>query len=297
MKRWKAAAAAALMMFAGTALAQDETQGQLKNVALFAPKDGGITAAMYEEPSEDSALLMNYFKGVMVEVLDTQDGWVHIQAGPDELPLEGYVREADLEQSAEYQRTADSLEIRVALKEDTNLWNSCKTRDYSVERVGAGMNIPIIGVRKEKDGIWMQTDDANYEQSIYTVGEWFGGNMHRTYGYFFLTDESYAGEFHWRKETIQRPLEGELTYEQAYEKAIDVILSGEHDSAGYAEEYFPEFMTEEKLRGMNARVWLSGSGDDLIWIVSLSDDELDGTLEVYFSPDGEQVQDISYGFG
>ncbi len=293
MKQWLAALAACALL-CGTGLAEE------KDFAVCVPRDGQIAVPMYEKAGENSEVLMNYFSGLTVDVLDVQNGWAHVSAGAEKTEMTGYMREDELQYGAKAQRTLPRQIVFVYLYPEQRVWNFCGEDRYVIGRGEGEEPVQAIGFKRSERGIWFQIDSVSWqEDDVMMVGDWdeFDSEMEQGYVYCSKNDAGH-GRFEQCERMTYRPVQGELTHEEAYERAIEVILSEKYDPRGYFGRLPEELQSEEGLRKMRADVRLTRMNEEIQWVIQFENPEnTDENVMIMLTPEGEIRGSMTHGNG
>lgn len=266
-------------------------------IAVCAPTKENETIPMYREADEKSDVLMNYFSGTRVDVLDVrEDGMVEVRTGEGKVTLTGYMRANDLRYGANALRAIPWFEMLVEFKKDTPVYAA---RDVDSEKLKSFMkddSAYVIGMSDE----WLQIEPAEY------VGE----ILRRGYTDNIFEENEYAGGFIRRSDVrvgeteqvegwLYLPTEDELTHEQAYERALDLLTTTEEGQAHLKANLSEGNRTREALEKMNMDVRLSkynGGEYGICWVVTLEKVEPDENVIVILTPKGELLE-FTYGNG
>lgn len=144
----------------------------------------------------------------------------------------------------------------------------------------------------------MQIDAESWKRSVYKIGGGVREGMQLNAGFMYVKETEYMGAFEWFDPSAYERAEGELTFEEVYERALDVFLSGEHDSEGFVAQLPEGFQGEEGLRKMSGEVRIVKKDGDLCWWVTLTDEEDDSiNVSLFLTMDGEVIGEVSHLLG
>ena len=271
--------------------------------AVCVPEKEMGTVTMYKAPDEQSAVLMNYFSGAPVHVEEIENGWAKVKAGMDWTSLEGYIRADALRYGTKAERVIPAKRLEVEMAQEATIYESCsleaKEKGVLAPEEWMGVCEEIIGFKEEPDGtLWFQLDDINNEKRTFRVN-CEALEMSSSCAGFVHAAGEVKGEIKERKRFCYRRLESELTHEQAYERAIEVLLSGEHDPNGYFKRLPASLKTEAGIRRMRADVsMIEDERGEIQWIVCFENAEhTEQNVIVYLTPNGEAESELSYGVG
>lgn len=246
---------------------------------------------------------MNYFSGVPVQVEEIENGWAKVKAGMDWTSLEGYIRADALRYGFKAERVIPAKRLEVEMAQEATIYESCsleaKEKGVLAPEEWMGVCEEIIGFKEEPEGtLWFQLDDINNEKRTFRVN-CEALEMPSSCAGFVHAAGEVKGEIKERKRFSYRRLESELTHEQAYERAIEVLLSGEHDPNGYFKRLPASLKTETGIRSMRADVrMIKNEWGEIQWIVCFENAEhTEQNVIVYLTPNGEAESELSYGVG
>lgn len=297
MKRILVACLAAAMLLAGACAAAQADEAAITTprpgFAVAAPEDIEGTVPLYDRPDARGEVLMEYYSGTVLEVIRLETGgMVQVQCGPKGASIRGYMRAEDLRYGAQAMREVPESYMSIELNRDVTIYGYCDAQSGAIGSRSAGWSIRVCGKNDERwmqlAGIWGIDDgDAGFVKMDTGVGK----------GQFVVSERDYPAS-----PKFVEPLEGELTREQAYERAIDYILDGSHDPQGFFRMLPERFQSREGLKSMKAdvRVWYYPETGGAYWNVILEDpDHCENNISVEMTTDGEltERQGISRGNG
>lgn len=262
-------------------------------VAVCAPKKEKETVPMYREADEKSGVWMNYYSGTRIEVLNVmENGMVEVRTGQGKVALTGYMRAEDLRYGANALRAVPWVEEVVETKKDAPVYAACNTGSEELRLIPKDEVVNVIGISDK----WLQIERAEYDGDILRKGyandlseenEYEGGLIRRS-------DVRVRGA-----ERVERwiylPTEDELTHEQAYEKALDLLTTTDEGRAYLKTRMSEEHRTREALEKLNVDIRLAifgdGNYDGICWIVSIENSQnVDENVIVLMTPQGEWLE-------
>ena len=224
-------------------------------VVIAGTKTGSVP--LFATEDEGGEVLMNYFSGAVLEVLErTENGMAHVRCGA----LEGYMRAGDLRYGAEAMRqvrpVTGSLELTSPVR--ARAGRSQAAAEVAMEPMSG---YEIWGI----SDTWAQTN----ARPVYLLGTWLGQEWERALvplegGVTQVTFTEYA-------QATVLPLAGELTFEEAYERGIELALQNPDELTLIP----PEKRTSEGLHALEADIFLVYDFDsgEARWFCYYSDDE------------------------
>lgn len=250
-------------------------------IAACAPEDENDTVILYAAPDERSNALFRYYSGVPVEVLEVTREWAHVQVGEGEAILEGYMRVYDIGYGAYTERDVPHIERDVRAGELTVY----AAPDENAKVLRRTMqSVSIIGVGS--DG-WAQLS-WNIDQ---------GKDEDDETGFVRLGDDAEIGKPSRRDYYYVHPIEGELSFDEAKEKAKEFALRGPtKDSETWSQAWM---RTKEGLDDAECTVALhygteSGEASYEVWFYQAGN-EMQG-VAVEMTSHGTLI-DAGEGFG
>ena len=268
-------------------------------VAVCAPKKEKETVPMYREADEKSGVWMNYYSGTRIEVLNVmENGMAEVRTGQGKVALTGYMRAEDLRYGANALRAVPWVEGVVEMKKDAPVYAACDTGSEELRLIPKDEVVNVIGISDK----WLQIERAEYDGDILRKGyvndlseenEYAGGLIRRSH---VRVKEAERVE-RW----IYLPTADELTHEQAYEKALDLLTTTDEGRAYLKTRMSEEHRTREALEKLNADIRLSifgdGNYDGICWIVSIENiQNVDENVIVLMMPQGEWLE-FTHGNG
>lgn len=288
-RRIKAAALAAIaLLWSVFAVAQGaaEASGAVidivtphKGVAVAAPADKTGAVPLFEKASEDSAVLMEYYSGALVEVVSlTGTGMAQVQCGQKGASIMGYMRTKDLRYGEQAMREVPLCLMHIEMNSDVAVQNFRDELAVELARIDATNSVYAISRSDDK---WVQL----YVEPCAFSEERDGFNGPFSSGFVQLQTGVARAWFEEQRTYRVLPVEGEMTYEQAYERAIELVLEHEEEIA----RDFPNGLTREELMAMNAQWWLYYDADEktVKWIAAFYDpQDIERDVSVDIEPDG-----------
>ena len=272
-KRLAAAALTALAVCA-TALAESAGMEPAVGVAVACPPSRTERVPLFAQADESSEVLMNYFAGAQLDVVAiAENGMAQVHSGT----LEGYMRAGDLRYGAEAMREVRPLtaSLELAQPEPVRLERS-ETSAATDEEM---MFVEVWGM----SDAWAQTA----WRPVYLVGTWDGRDLER--GFVPVSGGVASTEFGESATVTVVPFEDELTFEQAYERGIELALQNPELLTRIA----PENRTSEALHALEADLMLVYNFDsgEAAWFAYYCDDaDIDINFSVTMDPHGALIQ-------
>ena len=264
MKQAKKALQRMLSALALTALFLSLVAGALAEDAITQPAVGYAVAAarertgsvpLFAEADEGSEVLMRYYSGAQLEVLElAENGMVKVCCGT----LEGYMRAGDLRYGALAMRRVRPVTAQLELAQPEFVRSQ---RDEGSESEETMTFFEVWGM----SDTWAQTCG----RPVFLLGTWSGQELERA---FVSLAGGVAGtEFTEYALATVVPMEGELSYEEAYERGIDLALQNPDELTLIP----PEKRTSEGLHALEADLFLTFNFDsgEAMWFAYYSDDE------------------------
>ena len=282
-----------LVMLAGAAGAEPETgdiSAPRTGRAYCLPGGKAQAVSLYEKPDDSSRELMAYFSGTQVEVLDLTEGMAHVRVGNETAWIEGYMDAGDLRYGPEAQRAVGHVNMLLTVQNEETVYRACDEAADTWGILGPGECTPIIGWNREG---WFHQEGNGWQNDVLHIGQWdlFGTALDA--GFLHLESGSFEGQVGVREWNIYVPVPGELTHEEAYERAIETLLVHIEDPYACVKKLPERLRTEEGLRSMRADVRLTMYLDELCWFVMLEEPEnIENNIAVVLAPTGE-VREIT----
>lgn len=280
---------AALVITAACALLPGRAQRNTPRigVAVAAPQDArkGGTAPVFEGPDEAGRVILRLYSGAPLTVLDTSlGGLVRVQSGQQGTSLLGYMRAEDLRYGAQAMRETPLCCMLLQFPEEGDVFAYCDEQAGVVDTIDPLMSYMARGF----------TDDG-FAQLIDPSGAQAGAH-----GFVRLKDVDVQEMFldNVYSYTVE-PLEGEMTREEALEKAVEYLLDGKSDTYGFLGRLPEEFRSREGLLQMDLdlRLVYSTEQERAVWWVMFTDPEnYENNISVDMMPQGELIE-ISRGNG
>lgn len=238
------------------------------------PEDGG-TACLHAAPDVDSDVVMRYYSGARVEVMEiTEDGaFARVTCGEPGAMLSGYMHTQELAFGEAAARTVPLCYEAVQFLRDVPIYSYCDARGAVI---GTAKTTRFYAVCGKNDHGMAQL----FEQS---------GAPEKEFGFVNINAPMLYRDFESDPHTYAvPPLAGELTREEAYERAIACLLDGSADTYKFMDKLPEHLRSEEGLRSMNADIRLWMQDGIVLWHIMLTDPEnLDNNVSVSLTPDGE----------
>lgn len=251
MKTWTCMLTMVLLLLAGAmgmaqGIAQDDIVTPRVGVAVAAPEnpESGSSVPLYEKMDESSAVLMRYYSGTRMEVLRIEaGGMVWVQCGEQGASIMGYMRADDLRYGAQAMREVPRCLMRYTVPPATAVYAYCDERSGVMAQTAESVQIEVCG---ENDTGWGQLLPA----VICQTGGWMRYTPDRG---FVRADGNEAGELVVQKdERFVLPVEGEMTYEEAKARAIELLLASNEmvmrlDAQNRSREALEAFWSDVRL--------------------------------------------------
>lgn len=289
MKRTMMAVLAALMtaLTMASALGESGTQTPRAGLAVAAPADALSegTVPVFEAADETSAVQMNYYSGTTLEVLEVlEGGMVKVRAGTEDAHIDGYMRSDDLRYGAQAMREVPRCHRVVWYGAEVPVYDSMGKDRKLIDKTNEFMSY-IAGGAGE-DG-WLQLCSRGYV----LYGGWINGNERG-----FVKADAVDTTFSYPSQFIVQPVEGEMSHEQAYDRAIELAL----DNQAFLTHLTEAQKTDEGLRAMWAdiRLLYSMETGKAVWQVTFQQDaeNFDQNAMVSMEADGTLIS-IDHGNG
>ena len=255
-------------------------------VAAPAQEDGRV--ALYDRPDPASEVLLAYYSGAPLTVLSLEKaGMVKVQSGVQGASIMGYMREGDLRYGLEAMRAVPQAYMSIELVQDVDIYAYPDGMAEKIGHISAGETVLACA---QSDGQWVQL----FGMPRLLRGEWDGVPPENG----FVEMLSGRGKGAWQAPSTQQwvlPLESELSYEQAIDRAIDLIL--ENDGA------LPKLPQEERSRETllaymwDVRLLYDRSTGRAVYSLYLqSPDNYEHSANIRMEPDGTLI-DMESGNG
>ena len=238
------------------------------------------------------------FTALGAEVMPMENGMIEVRTGQGKVALTGYMRAEDLRYGANALRAVPCVEGVVEMKKDAPVYAACDTGSEELRLIPKDEVVNVIGISDK----WLQIERAEYDGDILRKGyvndlsdenEYAGGLIRRS--------DVRVKEAKRVERWIYLPTEDELTHEQAYEKALDLLTTTDEGRAYLKTRMSEEHRTREALEKLNADIRLSifgdGNYDGICWIVSIENiQNVDENVIVLMMPQGEWLE-FTHGNG
>lgn len=268
--------------------AQSDLTTPRTGFAVAAPAQEEGTVALYDRPDPASEVLMEYYSGAPLTVLSLEKaGMVKVQSGVQGASIMGYMREDDLRYGLAAMRAVPQATMSIELLRDVDIY---AYPDGMAERIGHIPAGETVLTCAKNDGKWVQLFGLPRELR----GEWDGVPPQNG----FVEMVTGRGKGAWQAPGVQQwvlPLESELGYEQAIDRAIELIL--ENDGA------LPKIPPEERSREtLLSYMWdvrleyYRSTGQAFYSIYLQSPDNYEHSANIRMEPDGTLI-DMENGNG
>ena len=254
--------------------------------AVCAPEEESGTVTLYAEPNEDSDALFGYYSGAAVEVTEVTRAWAHVRVGGEEAALEGWMHTYDLAYTALKERDVAHV-VRYAHAGERTVYAAPSEDAKVLRKTNPNRGFGIIGIGS--DG-WAQLSWNVAKDET---------EDNRT-GFVRLGDDAELGRPSRAENYFVHPVEGELSFDEAEEKARDYVLS--HGPTKDAETWSKAWMRSGKgILGVACTVSLrynseTGKAGFEIWLYQPGTEEDEEGIAVEMTPQGEII-DAGEGFG
>lgn len=255
-------------------------------VAAPAQEDGRV--ALYDRPDPASDVLMAYYSGAPLTVLSLEKaGMVKVQSGVQGASIMGYMREGDLRYGLEAMRTVPQAYMSIELVRDVDIYAYPDGMAEKIGHISAGETVLTCG---QNDGQWVQL----FGLPRAVRGDWDGIPPESG----FVEMVTGRGKGAWQAPSVKQwvlPLEGELSYEQAIDRAIEMILTDD----GALPKIPPEERSREALLSYMWDVRLEyyrSTGQAFYSIYLQSADDYEHSANIRMEPDGTLI-DMESGNG
>ena len=268
--------------------AQSDLTTPRTGFAVAAPEEEDGRVALYDRPDPASEVLMEYYSGAPLTVLSLEKaGMVKVQSGVQGASVMGYMREGDLRYGLAAMRVVPQAYMSIELVRDVDLYAYPDGMAEKIGRLAAGETVLTCG---QNDGKWVQL----YGLPRMLRGEWDGVSPESG----FVEMATGRGKGAWQAPATKQwvlPLESELSYEQAIDRAIDLILADD----GALPKIPQEERSREALLGFMWDVRLEyyrSTGQAFYSIYLQSADDYEHSANIRMEPDGTLI-DMETGNG
>ena len=250
-------------------------------LAACAPEDETDTVILYAAPDEQSDALFHYYSGVPVEVLDVTRKWAHVQVGEGEAILDGYMRVYDIGYGAYTERDVPHIERDVRAGELT-VYAAPDENATILRKTMQSVSIIGVGADGWAQLSWNIAKDETEDNET---------------GFVRLGDDAEIGKPSRREYYYVHPIQGELSFDEAEEKAKEFALQGPtKDSETWSQAWM---RTKEGLDDAECTVALrygaeSGEASYEVWFYQAGN-EMQG-VAVVMTSHGTLI-DAGEGFG
>ena len=295
MKRTKRMTAlflgAAFMLAAGFALIRERPEGGMSaprpGVAVAAPEDareGGVVP-LFEGPDEAGRVIIRLYSGAPLTVLDTSLGkWVKVQSGRQDTSVMGYMRAEDLNYGAQAMRETPLCCMLLQFSGGGDILSYCDAQAEVIDTIDPLMSYMARGYTD--DGFVQLFDPSGAQAGAHGFIQLDGMEVQTSF-----RDSVYSH--------IVEPLEGEMTREEALEKAIGYLLDGSGDEHGFFARLPEALRSREGLLSMDQDIRLLYSterGSAAWWVVFTDPEHSENNISVDMTPEGGLIE-ISRGNG
>ena len=250
-----------------------------KGIAVAAPEKNTDTVPLFEDASEDSAILMEYYSGARFEVVGFSAGgdMARVQCGVKGASIMGYIRVGDLRYGAYAERMVPQCAIIFMLDADVSVYSYPDEQATLLQTLPEGYRFCTVS---RSDSGWAQWYDPKSADML--IGEWTDDE---TAGFVHLRMSPNEASFEQDASWYVDPIESELSYEEAYERAMALALDNPDilDSVG---------VTAEDVPGMRAQIDLiyNSVNQTSFWRVFFDNFDIsERTFEVKMEPDGTLI--------
>ena len=250
-------------------------------LAACAPEDETDTVILYAAPDEQSDALFHYYSGVPVEVLDVTRKWAHVQVGEGEAILDGYMRVYDIGYGAYTERDVPHIERDVRAGELT-VYAAPDENATILRKTMQSVSIIGVGADGWAQLSWNIAKDETEDNET---------------GFVCLGNDAEIGKPSRREYYYVHPIQGELSFDEAEEKAKEFALQGPtKDSETWSQAWMN---TREGLDSAECTVALrygteSGEASYEVWFYQAGN-EMQG-VAVVMTSHGTLI-DAGEGFG
>ena len=231
---------------------------------------------------------MAYYSGAPLTVLSLEKaGMVKVQSGVQGASIMGYMREGDLRYGLEAMRTVPQAYMSIELVRDVDIYAYPDGMAEKIGHLAAGETVLTCG---QNDGQWVQL----FGLPRAVRGDWDGIPSESG----FVEMMTGRGKGAWQAPSVKQwvlPLEGELSYEQAIDRAIELILTDD----GALPKIPPEERSREALLSYMWDVRLEyyrSTGQAFYSIYLQSADDYEHSANIRMEPDGTLI-DMENGNG
>lgn len=278
-----------------TLFARISTKGEIQKVynwlpqsgtAVCAPEEESGTVTLYAEPNEDSDALFGYYSGVSVEVTEVTRAWAHVRVGGEEAALEGWMHTYDLAYTALKERDVPHV-VRYVRAGELAVYAAPSEDAKVLRRTKPNRRIDIIGMGSD-----------GWAQLSWNIGK--GQTTEAATGFVHLGDDAELGKPSRTENYFVHPAEGQLSFDEAEEKARDYVLS--HGPTKDTQTWSKAWMrSREGVLGAACTVSLrynseTGQTGFEIWLYQPGTEENEEGIAVEMTPQGE-ITDAGEGFG
>ena len=256
---------------------------------LWADEQGGLVD-MHETASADSAVLMRYFDGTVCDVRAIDGGWARVRVGSEKIYFQGYVKVDDLRGvAAQRERGWTYGSVYVPQGKTVTVYAACDPYSRVLGRIDMERHEDICGI----NGEWAQLSSMCVAR---------GGGWDDVSAGFIPMKDMAAERVTFGTGDIRsynvHPAAGDLTYEEAYERAIALMA----ENPEFLFKFDEDKRDEASLRAMMWDLRLTydmNTGEALWWFLLQDPASPEGnpiTMDMRFDADGK-LMDIAGGNG
>lgn len=294
MKTWACMLTMVLLLLAGTmglaqGIAQDDIVTPRLGFAVAAPKnpESGNSVPLYEKPDENSAVLMRYYSGAQIEVLRIEaGGMVWVQCGEKGASIMGYMRMDDLRYGVQAMREVPRCFKCYTLKPASDVYAYCDGLSGVIRQTEETVQIEVYG---ENDEGWGHL----LPPVVWQTGAWIRNTPDRG---FIRLDACTDGRMAVQEgERLVIPAEGEMTYEAARMRAIELLLG----TPGMEGKISETYRSREALEAFwsDVRLYYDPQTNAVSWQVFLqAGDDHSQNFTIYMNAQGE-AEEVNQGNG
>lgn len=294
MRKWIAIFAAFLLIACCAAASAQESRKHSTTTprlgfAVAAPEnpESGNSVPLYEKPDENSAVLMRYYSGAQIEVLRIEaGGMVWVQCGEKGASIMGYMRMDDLRYGVQAMREVPRCFKCYTLKPASDVYAYCDGLSGVIRQTEETVQIEVYG---ENDEGWGHL----LPPVVWQTGAWIRNTPDRG---FIRLDACTDGRMAVQEgERLVIPAEGEMTYEAARMRAIELLLG----TPGMEGKISETYRSREALEAFwsDVRLYYDPQTDAVSWQVFLqAGEDHSQNFTVYMDAAGE-AEEVNRGNG
>lgn len=294
MKRWIGLLATFLLLAccafaAAQEIPVDDMITPRRGLAVAAPEnpEGGNTVPLYEKPDINSAVMMRYYSGALMEILGVEaGGMAWVQCGEKGASIMGYMCADDLRYGAKAMREVPRCFVRYTVKPSTDIYAYCDGLSGVIRQTEEVVQIEVCG---ENDEGWGQM----LPLAIMQTGGWIRNTPDR--GFIRLDACSERSLAVQQGERFVLPAQGEMTYEAARTRAIELLL----ETPGMERKISEPYRSREALEAFwsDVRLHYDPQTGTASWQVFLqAGDDHSQNFTIYMNAQGE-AEEVNQGNG